>query len=546
MQASFDIYLFKGWLIETKKVSRSTAKTYAADVSKFERFLEGKEADASNISDLLEHYFESQDLALNYANRIRSALLQFFSYPKVDAEMQRAGAAWLKTNIALFNGPSENLDVSHVAQLVRAAAETSRDIHRVRNAALVAYLYATGLHVEEVLNETPGFFPHQLSGQFSDEESHVHFTEEPRPLHPNAKTALYYWIEERERLPGLNQRGAQSHLWTNVVLDPTSKRLGSQMSVKSVARLFENLSRHVGFDPPVTANDLREFFLRQAGPGTTTSLLTEASNETACWTAKYEGEEVRADIQSVFDRVKPIPQLENILEESRWQQQARPHQLTFEHAKALIRGALRERGLFKSVRGVAFVGFLLGTGYYLTEATALKHKQLRLSNDISFVVLDHRKEPTAVPLSDLALAALRAWLSVAPAAPFAKSKNEGETENAGLVWWFDPKGRGDKDAHAWTLLDRLSKKGGLDFTVTAYDLRALFERSVSVGTYTNRVLETDNHAFFSDHVQDIDADRVAVDAQAYESLRVMREELAGSKELKEFTAWYQTVLKTEF
>ena len=541
---------FRRWLLRQEKVSPSSADTYAEDVSRFLRFVEERRLAAVGIEEQLTAYFNDGKLKPSYARRIRAALRFYFSIPKIDFGVRQAAIAWLDTNVTHFSASSKEIDVGNVEQLIRAAAERSRDVHKVRNVALIAFLYATGLELEEALSTTifhlignRGDYSHSIEDHVSalfrySEKSEQEFTV---PLHPDASFALQHWLLEQLKFPGLRAWDRHTAVWTNVVLNPESKQLGTSMSTKSVLRLFETLSAHLNFDPPVTPNDIRNLTMRQLGPGLVTTLLV--GDPLLESSMKKEGHDQYKVMQDALTKIKPLKDLKAILHRSRWQPE-RPSEVTFEHAKALLEGALRERGILEAAEGASFIGFLLGTGLYYEEAAYLFKESVHLNSSIPYFVLNRRFEPATAPLSPLAQVALTTWFSVVGSGP--KTETVSLPREGTPLWRFQANTDlgVSPDARAWSLLHRLSKRGNLTFTMNADDFRKLFRDAVAPGLYTDVVKARDLGRPWRE-VEEPTGSASEIDRRT-SVLHEMQAELVSSGILNEFTIWYKNKLSERF
>ncbi len=540
---------FRRWLLSKEKVSRSSADTYVDDVSRFLRFLEHQRLETVDIEKQLTIYFNDEKLKQSYSRRIRAALRFYFSHPEVDFAAKQAATAWLETNVTQFSSSSKEIDVSHVEQLIRAAAERSSEIHKVRNIALIAFLYATGLRLEEVLNLMMAHLKGSRGAYFHSIEDHVsalsrwsekNETEFAVPLHPDAKTALRYWLLERLKFPGLRGWSEFEHVWTNVVLEPKSKQLATRMSVKNVLRLFETLSAHADLKPPVTPNDVRRLTMRQLEPGLTTIVLVASPPKDNLISLPLE---VHDRFVEAGKKIRPLKGLEATLRQSRWQPE-RPPRVTFEHAKALVEGALSERGVLEAAQGAAFVGFLLGTGLYYEEAAYLFKESIHLDSAVPYFILNYRSKPVIAPLSPLAQVALLTWLSVVGSD--LKNQTVSFPQKGTPLWRFQTTNQRTRlNAQAWSLLNRLSKRGNLTFTMNADDFRKLFRDAVAPGLYTNVVVNAHDLGGPWRGVEEFTTSSNEQQQQT-SVLHEMQEEVMASDVLNEFTIWYKRRLSEKF
>ena len=152
-----------------------------------------------------------------------------------------------------------------VRALIAAALEHSRASERVRNWALVTFLYFTGLRVSELCAmrlsdlEYAAGWPTRLRviGK-GDKERTVVLAADQQQTGTDAARALTTWLHHRSRLVAQADGPTNEHVW----LIPVGPKRGQPLTPSGVRALFRSLSRHVG--TPVHPHLLRHSFATHA------------------------------------------------------------------------------------------------------------------------------------------------------------------------------------------------------------------------------------------------------------------------------------------
>ena len=525
---------FRRWLVSSEKATTRTAKAYVSDVKAFLATTSGEVLDRQLLEAALDRFFAVENLSASTLRRMRAALRHYFSYPGVDEGVRRVGLAWLDTLIDVKSRDRRFIEVSHIERLLEAVAESSKDIHKVRNISLIAFMYATGFTLKKAVSLTWVFIvDYDGNAEQSFEEIYVG-PSDTIPLHQDAQRALSHWLREQQRLPGLAKRSELENVWCNVSLNPSSDFNGSSMSEITITKLLVSLSKAIGLATPVSAADIRDLTLRQLGPGLETyALVNQDVQRDAVGTPDF----YRA-METRLERIQPLQNLERLLSDSHYQASLRPPVFTLDHAKLLVKGALRERGTVEAARAVSLVGFLIGTGLSLEKALAVRRSQVQGSGDFGphLLLYDYRH----ILLSALAQAALSLWFQWAGDGPYqGESLIKGEVP----IWWFKSSSNSNVVA-AWHVLDHASSLGGLGFTATAPDLKQLFQSmlgsSEAQATWQEPPLEAD----YDDSNRPQSSSNLRQESS--QQLLELSVALRKSAALNTFTAWYKNKVEEKF
>lgn len=157
------------------------------------------------------------------------------------------------------------LTPEQVASLIATAHERSRSSERVRNWALMTFLYFTGLRVSELCNmrlrdiEYEGGWPVRLRviGKGNKERTVV-LSHAPAIGAGEAARALSVWLQHRAAIVSGLRGPASDHVW----LVPVGARSGRPISAAGIRGIFRSLSRAVGL--PVHPHILRHSFATHA------------------------------------------------------------------------------------------------------------------------------------------------------------------------------------------------------------------------------------------------------------------------------------------
>jgi integrase/recombinase XerD len=149
--------LFLDYLSVEKGLSRNTILSYGRDLRKFFMFL-GREkkdwaqADENTLS-LFVHRQSQAGLQARSLARLISALKSFYRFLLLDGLVSKDPTANLSSPKTWLSLP-KFLTVDEVAHLVLQPDE--RDLHGLRDRAMLEVLYATGLRVSELIQLRPG------------------------------------------------------------------------------------------------------------------------------------------------------------------------------------------------------------------------------------------------------------------------------------------------------------------------------------------------------------------------------------------------------
>ncbi|MDZ7708873.1 MAG: site-specific tyrosine recombinase XerD [Roseovarius sp.] len=234
--------------------ARNTLMAYGRDLNDYARWLAaqqgGRDLLAASQGDVEAYLVACDAEGLAQATRARrlSSIRQFYRFA-VDE-------GWRADNPAIrLRGPGrrrslpKTLSEAEVERLLDAAGAVGRsDTERVRNGALLALLYATGMRVSELVG-----LP--LAAAQGDPEMLLvrgkGGKERLVPLSPPARAALAAWLAVRARD---KTRAASPHLF------PSASRAG-HLTRHRFYSLIKQIAAHAGIDPDtVTPHRLRHAF----------------------------------------------------------------------------------------------------------------------------------------------------------------------------------------------------------------------------------------------------------------------------------------------
>jgi integrase/recombinase XerD len=149
--------LFLEYLSVEKGLSRNTLLSYGRDLQKFFLFLKLEKKDWAradeNIVSLFIHRQSQAGLQARSLARLISALRSFYRFLLLDGLVVKDPAANLSSPKTWLSLP-KFLTIDEVARLILQPDE--RDLHGLRDRAMLEVLYATGLRVSELIQLRPG------------------------------------------------------------------------------------------------------------------------------------------------------------------------------------------------------------------------------------------------------------------------------------------------------------------------------------------------------------------------------------------------------
>ncbi|MGB7294689.1 MAG: site-specific tyrosine recombinase XerD [Candidatus Aminicenantales bacterium] len=149
--------LFLDYLSVEKGLSQNTVVSYGRDLRKFFLFLEREKKDwgraDENTLALFVHRQSQAGLGARSRARLISALKSFYRFLLLDGLVDKNPAANLSSPKAWLSLPTF-LTIDEAAHLVLQPDE--RDLHGLRDRAMLEVLYATGLRVSELIQLRPG------------------------------------------------------------------------------------------------------------------------------------------------------------------------------------------------------------------------------------------------------------------------------------------------------------------------------------------------------------------------------------------------------
>jgi integrase/recombinase XerD len=148
--------LFLDYLSVEKGLSRNTILSYGRDLRKFFLFLEREKKDwvraDENVLSLFIHRQSQSGLQARSLARLISALKSFYRFLLLDGLVAGDPTANLSSPKTWLSLP-KFLTIDEVAHLVLQPDE--RDLHGLRDRAMLEVLYATGLRVSELIHLRP-------------------------------------------------------------------------------------------------------------------------------------------------------------------------------------------------------------------------------------------------------------------------------------------------------------------------------------------------------------------------------------------------------
>jgi len=148
--------LFLDYLSVEKGLSRNTILSYGRDLRKFFQFLERERKDWAkadeNVLSLFIHRQSQAGLQARSLARLISALKSFYRFLILDGLVSRDPTGTLSSPKTWLSLP-KFLTIDEVAHLVLQPDE--RNLHGLRDRAMLEVLYATGLRVSELIRLRP-------------------------------------------------------------------------------------------------------------------------------------------------------------------------------------------------------------------------------------------------------------------------------------------------------------------------------------------------------------------------------------------------------
>jgi integrase/recombinase XerD len=148
--------LFLDYLSVEKGLSANTILSYGRDLNKFNLFLRKEKLDWTRTSEEdLARFIHHQSLAGLQARslaRLISALKSFYRFLLLDGLVKKDPAANLSSPKTWLTLP-KYLSIQEVGELLRQPDE--KDLHGLRDKAMLEVLYATGLRVSELIQLKP-------------------------------------------------------------------------------------------------------------------------------------------------------------------------------------------------------------------------------------------------------------------------------------------------------------------------------------------------------------------------------------------------------
>ncbi|HUU37857.1 MAG TPA: site-specific tyrosine recombinase XerD [Candidatus Desulfaltia sp.] len=239
--------LFLGYLSVEKGLSRNTILSYGRDLRKFFPFLEREKKDWAradeNTLSFFVHRQSQAGLQARSLARLISALKSFYRFLLLDGFVAKDPTANLSSPKTWLSLP-KFLTVDEAAHLVLQPDE--RDLHGLRDRAMLEVLYATGLRVSELIQLRPGDINlddgYLICRGKGGKERVV-------PLGKAAATLTRRYIEETR--PRLQREPVESLFLT---------RLGGPFTRQGVWKMLREYARKAGLEVRVSPHILRHSF----------------------------------------------------------------------------------------------------------------------------------------------------------------------------------------------------------------------------------------------------------------------------------------------
>lgn len=205
---------------------------------------------------------QAKKVSAKYLNRVLSALREWFDYLLTVEKVIDMNPANELKNPKIPKRSPPHLSVEEVSRLIQAAVDYSRQPERVRNWALIAFLFHTGLRVSELTamrsddirykDGLPGSL--RVIGKGNKERRVV--------LNQEAARALWNWLKERaviEAEAPLDVRDV-GYVW----LIPSGRKRGESLTPNGVRHLLKRFGKLAGITTPVHPHLLRHSFATEA------------------------------------------------------------------------------------------------------------------------------------------------------------------------------------------------------------------------------------------------------------------------------------------
>jgi integrase/recombinase XerD len=239
--------LFLDYLSVEKGLSANTLLSYGRDLRKFFLFLGKEKTDLAradeNILTLFIHRQSQAGLQARSLARLISALKSFYKFLLLDGLVPRDPTADLTSPKTWLLLP-KFLTVDEVAHLVLQPDE--RDLHGLRDRAMLEVLYATGLRVSELIRLRPG--------DINLDDGYVICRgkggkERIVPLGKAAAALTRRYLEEAR--PRLQKKPAEAVFLT---------RRGDPFTRQGVWKMLREYARKAGLEARISPHTLRHSF----------------------------------------------------------------------------------------------------------------------------------------------------------------------------------------------------------------------------------------------------------------------------------------------
>jgi integrase/recombinase XerD len=239
--------LFLDYLSVEKGLSQNTILSYDRDLRKFFLFLKREKKDWAradeNTLSLFVHRQSQAGLQARSLARLISALKSFYRFLLLDGLVAKDPTANLSSPKTWLSLP-KFLTVDEVAHLVLQPDE--RDLHGLRDRAMLEVLYATGLRVSELIQLRPGNINlgdgYVICRGKGGKERVV-------PLGKAAAALTRRYIEEAR--PRLQRKPVEALFLT---------RLGDPFTRQGVWKMLREYARKAGLEARVSPHILRHSF----------------------------------------------------------------------------------------------------------------------------------------------------------------------------------------------------------------------------------------------------------------------------------------------
>lgn len=243
--------------------SQKTINAYLGDIKRFRRWLDNntenlpptwQETTDRHIRAYLANQAKNKKASPRYVRRIISSLRTWYDYLTNVEKLTLNNPAQTLSKPKLPKRHANALTPNDINKLILTTKTNSQRPEKTRNWTAITLLYNTGLRISEFTNlkETDIRYkdglPHSITviGK-GNKERRI-------PLNPEASTALYQWLKERQQLLiNLPPHPDRSYIW----LIPTGKKQGQQWGAQGIRKMLKTYAKQAGLNQNIYPHMLR-------------------------------------------------------------------------------------------------------------------------------------------------------------------------------------------------------------------------------------------------------------------------------------------------